>query len=475
MNNRPILYDYEQGRTFDILSAFQYAMKGDTDVGAAVLMGNASVASGAMTTVVAGGEATATSPASLSINIAPAAIFQPAAIDATAYGALSANTTPIYQLGVLDSATTLQFTLTNLAAGQSQWALVEAQFVSSDSVAANDPNGGLLLYYNSTNPLQPYQGQNNNGQVQNTLRTGLIQFNIVLGTPATSGDQVPPNPDSGWVPLYLIELTYGMTQITTILTCGPSVGQNVPSSYPNAPLLAGLLNSHHGGIAGQAPKIILTNGEEVQGILPLANFAQPAKNMWVANVPGTNTFTVPANVTTVKVRQWGAGGGGGGSYGAASGGGGGGAGAYAEGVYAVTPGQQITATVGAGGAGGNGSPTAGSAGGTSSFGSLVTCTGGNGGSAGSSALATSAGSGGAPSGGQFQVPGNAGELPALSGSNGTLCGMGASAYGTSKSYYVSGTVAQNGGAPAGPGGGGGGGINGGAGAAGANGGIIVEW
>jgi hypothetical protein len=91
------------------------------------------------------------------------------------------------------------------------------------------------------------------------------------GNVATSGSEAPPNPTAGWVPLYLIDLAFGQMQVTAneILTAGPSVGANVPSNYPQAPFLAGLLNSHHGGITGQAPKIKLAS--EVQGILPPAN------------------------------------------------------------------------------------------------------------------------------------------------------------------------------------------------------------
>ena len=91
--------------------------------------------------------------------------------------------------------------------------------------------------------------------------------------------------------------------------------------------------------------------------------------------PGTYTFTVPTGVKKVRAVVVGAGGGGGASqdyyyYGGDGGGGGG----FAMGEYDVTPGQQITVTVGSGGTGGYSpgwtSPYNGADGGSSSFGAF---------------------------------------------------------------------------------------------------------
>lgn len=104
--------------------------------------------------------------------------------------------------------------------------------------------------------------------------------------------------------------------------------------------------------------------------------------------PGTQTFTssgtftVPAGVSLIKVTVVGGGGGGGGGYQASNysnaGGGTGGGGGVAVGYVSVTPGSTHTVTIGAGGAGTN-SWSNGSAGGTSSFGSVLSATGGGGG------------------------------------------------------------------------------------------------
>lgn len=108
----------------------------------------------------------------------------------------------------------------------------------------------------------------------------------------------------------------------------------------------------------------------------------------------SGTFVIPIGVTSVRVRVVGAGGGAGiaASGIARTGGGGGG---YAHGIFNVTAGDSYTVTVGTGGAGGA-SPTAG---GTSSFGLLISATGGDSGSATVSAI------GGQGTGGDFQSKG----------------------------------------------------------------------
>lgn len=92
---------------------------------------------------------------------------------------------------------------------------------------------------------------------------------------------------------------------------------------------------------------------------------------------GTTNWTVPAEVTRVRMRLWGGGAGGAGSV-VGQGGGGGGSGGYAEGIYPVAPGLVIQVIVGAGGVGGAiGSP--GSAGGFSVVTNYLQASGGTGG------------------------------------------------------------------------------------------------
>lgn len=116
-------------------------------------------------------------------------------------------------------------------------------------------------------------------------------------------------------------------------------------------------------------------------------------------VPGPNTFSVPPGIVKVTVKAWGGGGGGGGAdsnstENRAGGGGGGGAFVLNNNVT-VTPGVDITVTVGAGGTPGT-NPTIGGTGGTSTFASAipVNAPGGVGGTSGLPADRTGAGGAG---------------------------------------------------------------------------------
>ena len=108
--------------------------------------------------------------------------------------------------------------------------------------------------------------------------------------------------------------------------------------------------------------------------IPVESFAQGSQTLTSSGI-----FTVPVGVTSVNVQAWGGGGAGGGCTSTTRSTGGGGAGGtytYATNVI-VTPGANISVTIGAGGIGA--SATNGGSGGASSFGALVTAAGGGGG------------------------------------------------------------------------------------------------
>lgn len=122
----------------------------------------------------------------------------------------------------------------------------------------------------------------------------------------------------------------------------------------------------------------------------------------------SGTFIVPDGVYKIKARVIGGGGGGGGGGNTNASGRGGGGGGYVEGSFAVTPGQSIPVTVGAGGAGGGASGTNGASGGSSSLGALASAGGGEFGGGSGSGIATAGGGGGSASGGYLAINGTAG-------------------------------------------------------------------
>lgn len=162
------------------------------------------------------------------------------------------------------------------------------------------------------------------------------------------------------------------------------------------------------------------------------------------------TFVVPAGITKIKVCVYGGGAGGNGYYQVSStGGGGGGGGGYAEGIYTVVPLSSYTVTIGSGGAGATGGGALGSYGGATSFGILISATGGSPG-----ALGYFGGNSGIGTGGYL---------------NTTLGSGGSSGYSLSAGVSGAGGGGPGGVSYGGNGaGGGGGGLGGGTGSAGFN-------
>jgi len=129
-------------------------------------------------------------------------------------------------------------------------------------------------------------------------------------------------------------------------------------------------------------------------------------------ISSSQSWTVPASVTQVYAQVWGAAGGGGASHSSGPcGGGGGDSGGYSQKLCTVTPGANISVTIGAGGAGGAGNGANGVDGGSSSFGAYCAATGGKkglGGTAGG--LGIGSGVPGVGSGGDLNLTGSAGKV-----------------------------------------------------------------
>lgn len=281
--HRSQIYDQSDVRSYDHLMAWREALFATSSLVAAIL--------GQTTTVVSGLGATATGPTSLVVNIAAGQIYQLAAVDSTAFGDLLADATQVLQQGFAP-AQTVTLTTTGLSSGKSRWALIQATFSQVDDIPSDDPNGGLLPFVNPSNPSgPPWSGPGNAGTTLNTRRKGVCTVSVIYGSVANTGTEVPPSASAGAVGLYLIDLAFGQTAVSNgqIKVAGPSVGTGVPSNYPVAPFLSGLLNSHHNGLAGQATKINLAT--ETQGLLPAASVAGFGSLPGVRNVAVSTTFT----------------------------------------------------------------------------------------------------------------------------------------------------------------------------------------
>lgn len=245
-----------------------------------------------------------------------------------------------------------------------------------------------------------------------------------------------------------------------------------------------------GGITGDGQGNVVIGGNGNGSAILGGNVTGAIPQLQVFNSSGT--FVVPTNVTRIMVELWGGGGGGGGggcggTNGSGTGGGGGGGSAYAKDLIFVTPGSELSVTVGAGGGGGNGSSVSGVSaatganGGTSSIGG-INAQGGNGGGGGSTSDGGSVtegfGGGGGGTGigsGRISVTGQSGQSGGLNGASGATPnpGSGGNAAGGGGFGGGNGNISPGGGAS-----GGFGSFNGGAGSAGQTGGsgrVIVWW
>ncbi|TBW32618.1 hypothetical protein EYW49_22020 [Siculibacillus lacustris] len=421
------------------------------------------------TTCVDGLACTPTSPASMTVNVAPGSIYAVAAVDDASYSSLAADTThSILKQGLLyDSAA---FALTAPATvGYAINYLIQGTFSEVDGGST------VLPYYNSSNPAVAWSGPSNSGAAQHTTRTGTLSLSTKAGTAATSGTQTTPSADAGYVPLWVVTVAYGATSISS--------GNIVV--HPNAPFinpkLFGLLSSITGfvakagdtmtgllaGTAFRAAKGAPANnaaavgygfgGDGDTGLFAMTGTgnddttelsilfnavrkmsfrsdgratvaADPTAAMDVATkqyvdakgvagiqfITATGTYTPTAGTVAALVFAQGAGGGGGGpaTTGTLGAGGGGGGGALA--VALVTSPTSTTVTIGAGGAGSN--TAAGSAGGSTSFGTAAVAGGGAGGlvgfNDGTGLFYSSGGVGGTATAGTVQLKGAPGTAAA---------------------------------------------------------------
>jgi len=230
----------------------------------------------------------------------------------------------------------------------------------------------------------------------------------------------------------------------TSLTAGRTV------TLPSAAGMAGqriTIQDESGNASASKPITIQRAGSDlVSGVVSVA-IASPYGAVtlisnggakWIVQRPkirqqiftASGTWTCPAGVDLVRVTV--AGGGGGGASPGSGGGGGGGGGMVVTKTISVVPGTAYTITVGSGGA-------AGAAGGSSSFGALVTATGGG---RGSGSFGGVYGGGTAPEIWGICTPYGSGASPGYAG--------GASAYALGGAYIGS-YVGGGGGASYGPG------------------------
>ncbi len=286
--DRAIVYSSEQGRSTDFLFGQRSALVGLAKLAEAVL---------GTGTLVNGLTVTQTTVPSMAVLVAPGQVYELAQLDATAYGALAADTTHnIVKQGLLLDAATLAIAAPGTA-GYSTNYLIQATYQDSDTTPV------VLPYYNSANPSQPLTGQNNSGAAQATERQGVCLVSAKAGAAATTGTQTTPSPDSGYVGRYVVTVAYGASTV---------INSNI-SAYSAAPFLpsAGLVV---GGLQGNACNISIAGGtaDALTGtfnpaITMLTNGMTLSVRATTPNQTTTPTFTPTVGVIPAKTIVKGAG------------------------------------------------------------------------------------------------------------------------------------------------------------------------
>jgi hypothetical protein len=216
-------------------------------------------------TLIFGGSVTPTSPASLSVLVNPGRIYTQAPLEPSAWSSLPANSMPICKQGSLTTAMTLACPAPPTS-GFSIAYLIEGQYQE------NDIDLATLSYWNASNPQQPWSGAGNFGIAQPTRRAGQFVVQVKAGTQASTGTQVAPAVDAGWIALATVTVANGSSSITSgNIVASPTA----PYTSPPAQSISGSFVLTGVGFSGTAPSgnvIYRINGNEATLILPASSF-----------------------------------------------------------------------------------------------------------------------------------------------------------------------------------------------------------
>lgn len=235
----------------DFLSQSRFTQEG-LGLLALDVLGSSSLASGLA--------CTPTAPASLAVVIGPGRLYQLTFLDALPYGQLSAgpvvgglvaDTNPNHEVlkqGLLRDPVTLAC-LAPSTAGISVNYLIEAMFQEVDA------NSSVLQFFNTAVPSTPLSGPGGNGLPLPTQRVCQVVLQAKAGIAATTGSQVTPTADAGWIGLYVVTVTFGQTAITS---GNISVLSGAPFLTKTLPQLAGTPNTYCVDMSGTANTITAT-------------------------------------------------------------------------------------------------------------------------------------------------------------------------------------------------------------------------
>ncbi|MRT30907.1 hypothetical protein [Herbaspirillum sp. CAH-3] len=260
-----------------------------------------------------------TSPASMQVSVAPGEIYMLAALEGTIYGTLAADTThQIVKQGISLDASLLTLAAPSVA-GQSINYLIQATFQETD--ISVDPTTGtspvVLQFYNDSNPTVPYSGPNNSGATSNTFRQGSVVLSAKAGISATTGSQVTPSPDSGYVGIAVVTVANGQTTITsgsiTAYSVAPTINNTLLGLSPSFAVPVQVAAATAGAHAAQLSQVVGQLGPSPQmsavvGASATASLAFTDEQVIVGTALNGTRWALPSFNQTLNLATTGAGG-----------------------------------------------------------------------------------------------------------------------------------------------------------------------
>lgn len=282
--DRSIVYPAQQPTAETWLGAERAKMVSQGFLSQAVLGSN---------TVVDGLLCTPTTPASLAVNISPGSIYATAPVDSSVYGSLAADPSKsITKQGILSSPASLTL-VPPVAAGYSINYLIQAAFseVDTDNI--------VLPYFNSNNPLVPLSGPSGSGASQPTWRRGAVALVAKGGVAASSGSQITPAPDPGYVGICVVTVANGATQITS-----GNISKYAPAPYvgvklPDVPKWVQAASYAWAQDNGSANAIVAVMDPPVTAYTPGLRIT-----IRKINSPNTGAMTIDIGAGAVSLRDY---------------------------------------------------------------------------------------------------------------------------------------------------------------------------
>jgi hypothetical protein len=219
--DKRVVYPAAIPQSLDILYSNLYAEIAVTKLAQALLGGGPAIR---------GLACGANTPAALTVVVGPGEVYTMASLLPAAYSSIALDTAhQVLKQGVSLDNVVLSCPAPGTA-GQSINYLVQVAMSESDADLA------VLQYYNAANPTQPYSGAGGNGVSQAQTRKCGVAVQVKAGTAATTGSQVTPTPDAGYIGLWVVTVANGQTTITS---------GNI-SLYPGAPLVTSSMAARPG-------------------------------------------------------------------------------------------------------------------------------------------------------------------------------------------------------------------------------------